>query len=327
MKNLILISVIMLVSAGITSANDLATFKATYEKSLEPIIFTYATKMTDLGKQYTESLEALLANVQKQGDLEKTKAVMAEIARFNKDKVMPPKPSNMPGIKNGQARYAQVASALEADRARSVLALVTKYDQALERVQRKYVTSGSLDLAEAVQKERNLVQESHVVVASKALAASYAKLQASKQPTINGTPKPAPVNLNPTNVALASLGAKATAPKGAANLNDGNSTKYTGSKGFAHGTVPCDLGVELSKPTKISSIRFLLWDGDNRSYRYKAEISIDGRIWKTVADHRKNERKGWQEIKFPYQFVKYIKVQGLHNTKNKGFHIVELEAY
>jgi hypothetical protein len=326
MKNLILISVIMLVSAGITSANDLATFKATYEKSLEPIIFTYAIKRTDLGQQYTESLETLLANVQKQGDLEKTKAVMVEIARFNKDKVMPPKPSNMPGIKNDQARYAQVASFLEADRARSVLALVTRYDQALERVQRKHVTSGSLDLAEAVQKERNLVQESHVVVASKALASSYAKLQASKHPIIKSAPKPARANLNPTNVALASLGAKATAPKNAANLNDGN-TKYTGSKGYAHGSFPCDFVVELSKPTKISSIRFLLWDGDNRSYRYKAEISIDGRIWKTVADHSKHKMKGWQKIKFPYQSVKYIKVRGLHNTKNAGFHIVELEAY
>ncbi len=327
MKNLILISVIMLVSAGITSANDLATFKATYEKSLEPIIFTYATKMTELGQQYTESLETLLANVQKQGDLEKTKAVMAEIARFNNDKVMPPTPSNMPGIKNGQARYAQVASSLEANRARSVLALVTKYDQALERVQRKYVTSGSLDLAEAVQKERNVVQKSHVVVASKALAASYAKLQASKHPITTSKPKPERVNLNTKNVALASLGAKATAPKNAGNLNDGNSTKYNGSKGFAHGSFPCDFGVELSKPTKISSIRFLLWDGDKRSYRYKAEISIDGRIWKSIADHSKDERKGWQKIKFPYQYVKHIRVRGLHNTRNVGFHIVELEAY
>ena len=146
-------------------------------------------------------------------------------------------------------------------------------------------------------------------------------------PLIKSIHKPARVYLKKMNVALASRGAKATAPKNAANLNDGNSTKYTGSTGFAHGSFPCDFGVELSEPTKISAIRFLLWDGDQRSYRYKVKVSIDGKVWKSVADHSKDERKGWQEIEFPYQSVKHIKIQGLNNTNNKAFHIVELEAY
>ncbi|MEM7395426.1 MAG: hypothetical protein AAF492_24100, partial [Verrucomicrobiota bacterium] len=37
--------------------------------------------------------------------------------------------------------------------------------------------------------------------------------------------------------------------------------------------------------------------------------------------------KSWQALKFSPRAVKQIKVHGTYNSKNSGFHLVELEAY
>jgi len=130
-----------------------------------------------------------------------------------------------------------------------------------------------------------------------------------------------------TNLALDDYGATASCPRRAELLNDGNSSHYNGSSGFAHGSFPCTFMIDFPVPTNISRLRFLLWDGDNRSYKYKLEVTADGRTWDTVADYSNEARKSWQDITFEPRRIEAFRVEGLHNSANSAFHIVEMEAY
>ncbi len=85
--------------------------------------------------------------------------------------------------------------------------------------------------------------------------------------------------------------------------------------------------VELGKICIINHIKILLWDRDNRSYSYFIEVSVDEKSnWTRVCDYSKYYCRSWQEIYFEAQAVKYIKLVGTHNTVNKVFHVVSMEA-
>ena len=168
MNRLIAIAGVFLISAGLASAKDLPTYKATYEKQMEEIILSHGMKMTEVGQQYTKSLDALLAKVKKAGDLDKTTAVMEEIARFHKEKAMPDKPSTLLDIQTVQSSFTKQASIHEAGKAKKIISLASKYDQALERLQKTLVSSSKIDEAKAVQAERQTVEKSDIVVNSMA---------------------------------------------------------------------------------------------------------------------------------------------------------------
>ena len=135
--------------------------------------------------------------------------------------------------------------------------------------------------------------------------------------------------LIPGNVALATKGATVTGPtRGPAELIDGIVTGYTGGSGFAMGSFPCEWTVTLAKPYLLREIRLLLWDMEPlRFYRYQLETSADGTTFNMVADHSKGQPKSWQTIPFSPRPVKAIRIKGLYNSANGGFHVVELEAY
>ncbi|MDP6522682.1 MAG: discoidin domain-containing protein [Kiritimatiellia bacterium] len=130
-----------------------------------------------------------------------------------------------------------------------------------------------------------------------------------------------------TNLALAEYGATASCSKYAGFLNDGNSTDYSGSRGFAYGSCPCTFTITFPRSTKISHLRVLLWDGDSRSYKYRLQVTEDGSNWITVADYSDEGRKGWQAVSFESRRIVAFRLEGLHNSVNTGFHIVEMEAY
>ncbi|CAG0920228.1 unnamed protein product [Notodromas monacha] len=85
--------------------------------------------------------------------------------------------------------------------------------------------------------------------------------------------------------------------------------------------------VRLGKPSILNHIRMLLWDRDSRSYSYYIEGSVDENSWFKLVDHTKVLCRSWQEIRFPQRVIKYIRLVGTHNTNNKVFHVVALEAY
>ena len=108
---------------------------------------------------------------------------------------------------------------------------------------------------------------------------------------------------------------------------DGNSTKYDKGFGFGYSHEPYNFVLEFAEVYLISYIQMLLWDGDDRFYRYTIDISSDGKKWEQLIDRSKGKWHSWQHIEFPPLKVKYIRINGLYNSANAAFHIVELEAY
>ena len=135
--------------------------------------------------------------------------------------------------------------------------------------------------------------------------------------------------VQPGNVALGTNGTTVKGPTSSPDdLIDGNTTKYDGGKGFAMGTFPCDWEITFPKLYMLREIRLMLWDGEAaRFYRYSLELSMNGETFKMLADHSKGKWRSWQTIQFSPRPVKSIKIHGLHNSANGGFHVIELEAY
>jgi len=134
--------------------------------------------------------------------------------------------------------------------------------------------------------------------------------------------------VQPGNVALAKNGAAVTGTiTHPDELLNGVTTGHTGSTGFAYSSWPCEWIVTLPRTYVLRQVRMLLWDGEDRFYRYALETSPDGQTYAPLVDRSQGEWKSWQTIPFPPRRVKTIKVKGLHNSANAGFHVVELEAY
>lgn len=84
--------------------------------------------------------------------------------------------------------------------------------------------------------------------------------------------------------------------------------------------------VQLAQPYMIDSMRLLLWDIDNRCYRYYIETSVDQSNWTIVCDKRNEDSKSWQTITFPRRPVVFIRITGTHNSANEVFHCVHFEC-
>jgi hypothetical protein len=136
------------------------------------------------------------------------------------------------------------------------------------------------------------------------------------------------------NVALAIHGATAIGGERPQLLIDGNSNQFDGGEGYAHTDWTAkpqqSMLITLRETESLNTIRFRLWDQDNRFYRYKVEVSAsaDGDTWKTVADHSTSgEYRSWQLIAFPAETVRRIRITGTHDSANNQFHVVECQAY
>ncbi|KAL1403682.1 hypothetical protein pipiens_005596 [Culex pipiens pipiens] len=114
-------------------------------------------------------------------------------------------------------------------------------------------------------------------------------------------------------------------------LLDGDTLSYDMEKGYTRHSIS-DNGdsqgiiVELGKMFIINHVRVLLWDRDTRSYSYYVEVSVNQTSWERVVDHSDYYCRSWQYLYFPSRAVRYIRLVGTHNTVNKVFHVVALEA-
>lgn len=66
-----------------------------------------------------------------------------------------------------------------------------------------------------------------------------------------------------------------------------------------------------------------------RSYSYYIEVAVTNEkstTWERVIDHTNYFCRSWQNLFFPDRAVKFIRLVGTHNTVNKIFHAVTLEA-
>lgn len=117
-------------------------------------------------------------------------------------------------------------------------------------------------------------------------------------------------------------------------LLDGDINTYDLDRGFTrHGIDDDDtegIVVRLGQPAIINTINMLLWDKDQRyytlpmiivelmmriywscpltfvcrSYAYYVEVSMDGKDWVRVVDHRKYLCRSWQRLHFEHRVVR-----------------------
>jgi hypothetical protein len=174
--NHIIAFVVVAALASTTFADDLNTYMATYEKQMESIVMQHADRVIALGKDYTASLKSVTEKVQSEGNLDKTKAALTEADRFSKEMNMPETLSSEPEIKTIQLSYQKARAALDSDKARSIVALAQKYDQALEKLQKALVSSGKLADAEAARKERDSAGQSDDVASAQRLLANASEI-------------------------------------------------------------------------------------------------------------------------------------------------------
>ena len=142
------------------------------------------------------------------------------------------------------------------------------------------------------------------------------------------------------NLALASRGSTISGNNGTnwSNLIDGVTTGYTATTGFGYTlwknalNAPGAMTLDLKDLCTISSMRLLLYDLDNRYYRYKIEASSNDTTWITIVDRTNGTWRGWQDIVFspPIQ-ARYLRLIGTYNSalngSNNGFHVVEWQVY
>ncbi len=147
---------------------------------------------------------------------------------------------------------------------------------------------------------------------------------------------------NGRDLALIKEGATSSIPVGedpsssTKSAIDGNSNNYGPLHGYtAHKlNLPgSHLLITLKEVSLTNKIRFLLWDKDNRFYRYKIEVSNEQKQWELISNNNSGEPRSWQEFVFEPKEIKFIKITGLFSSatflfsKIPWFHVVEVETY
>ncbi len=88
--------------------------------------------------------------------------------------------------------------------------------------------------------------------------------------------------------------------------------------------------VDLEKPTQVGRVVVVFYYGDDRTYGFTVETSLDGKQWHMAADRRDNKAPSTRAgitCSFPPQQVRFIRVNLTHNSANTGRHLVEVMAY
>ena len=138
------------------------------------------------------------------------------------------------------------------------------------------------------------------------------------------------------NLALASSGSTISGTADGVNLEnliDGVTTGYDGENGYGYTVwtpTPGVITLDLKELCTISSMKLLLWDLDDRYYRYKIEASSDHLTWDTIVDRtaETDQCRSWQDIGFnPPIEARYLRLMGTYNSANVQFHVVEWEIY
>ena len=140
-------------------AAECAEFKAvleSYKENADKIKAETQPRIDALNGQYQKALEGARDTVQGKGDLDKARAVVAEIARFGTEKSVPSKPDDaaIAELKALQTSYNRAYAPLEKEMNTRLATLTQRYGQALEQLQSSLVKAGRLDEATGVKAAR-----------------------------------------------------------------------------------------------------------------------------------------------------------------------------
>jgi len=124
---------------------------------------------------------------------------------------------------------------------------------------------------------------------------------------------------------------KSLGPHAADLANDGfaNDTNSYWAMDVAGGD-PAWWSVDLEKPALVGRVVVVAYYGDNRSYGFTVETSLDGKKWDLAADMRQNTTpstaKGYV-CKFRPRKARHIRITQTRNSANTGRHLVEVMAF
>lgn len=111
------------------------------------------------------------------------------------------------------------------------------------------------------------------------------------------------------------------------SLLNGDCKSYDWDKGYTcHQIGSGEILIQLGQPYHIGCIKILLWDCDERSYRFYIETSTNEKDFNMVIDKRKEQLKSWQTFNFEPRPVNFIRIVGTENTANEIFHLVHFEC-
>ena len=109
---------------------------------------------------------------------------------------------------------------------------------------------------------------------------------------------------------------------------DGNHESAT--EHWAADALPAWLKVDTEKPCEINAIRLWTYWGDERSYQYLVEGSIDGASWDTLVDERQNRTFSGPDGQlhlFARRKTRYVRLTFTGCSAEKQCHVVEIEGY
>lgn len=97
---------------------------------------------------------------------------------------------------------------------------------------------------------------------------------------------------------------------------------------WAASPAPQWLEVDLQAVRKIDRINLYPYFADDRSYRYRIEVSTDGKSYTKVVDDTEGKATlaGYKH-RFAAVNARYVRVTMLHNSANVGVHIQELRVF
>jgi hypothetical protein len=122
------------------------------------------------------------------------------------------------------------------------------------------------------------------------------------------------------------LGKKVSNIAASGFVTDGDTEQFDGNRGFGHCNWPCEIILDLDEICTIDSIILYLWDLDSRFYYYRIFISKDNKTWFKIVDNSTTPCRGKQILNADQNKARYIKIECLYNSNNRGFHIVQLEV-
>jgi alpha-N-acetylglucosaminidase len=141
--------------------------------------------------------------------------------------------------------------------------------------------------------------------------------------------KPDSLNLT-THKPSTSSGVWSTSVPGLANDGYAGNTDQYWATDVTQQTGPAWWQVDLETASVIGRVIVICYYGDERTYGFTVETSLDGGDWDMAADQRANRQVSTAQgytCTFEPREVRYIRVTQTHNSANTGRHLVEVLAY
>lgn len=294
-------------SATAQSNETLEKFRTAFEERLNGELDEQGDKARKLRKGYLDALNRLKSDLGREENLKAAALVVVELEAVEDGEESKPLPEDADyRLKRLRKTWEDGLEEILADRNRMIRTTADLYFKALDAEKRKLTRAGKIKEALLFEQEENRVRE---------------------LPEVAGALNAAPGGDDQGDLALASRGATVKGAEDGHYLIDGKAAGYERGR-YAWALLPATMEVTLKESFEIEQIRFLLWDKDDRQYRYQLLVSEDGASWDTVKDSSGEGASSWQDVRFAARPVRYIRILGLGNTVNNGrFHVVELEAY